>query len=371
MFGSQYMRMSHLFPLCVALAAPLNAQTTAAPAPSAPTAPSATAAARPPAGPFVKAEADAVVAELATQLEDNFVFPDVGKQYAAMLRANLTAGKYASFADADEFAKTVTADLQAVHKDGHLHLRAPHPESGGKRQPIGDLGSQNGITKSGWIADRVAYIAFNLFPGNEVTLNELRKFLEAHKTAKALIIDARGHRGGGLAEMGMMFPYLFSRDTVLLDMDTRRAAFESGAATDDPAFVRAVAAPQGIVRREHFVVPRSDAGMLPHAKVYLLTSKRTGSAGEHLALALKRSHRATLIGESTYGAGHFGGFILLGHGYAAFIPVGRTFDPDTGEGWEGTGVKPDVAVPADKALDEALKLVGVNATAQVALANLR
>jgi enoyl-CoA hydratase/carnithine racemase len=46
----------------------------------------------------------------------------------------------------------------------------------------------------------------------------------------------------------------------------------------------------------------------------------------------------------------------MGNGYAAFIPVGRTFDPDTGESWEGTGVKPDVAVPADKALDEALKL---------------
>jgi C-terminal processing protease CtpA/Prc len=61
----------------------------------------------------------------------------------------------------------------------------------------------------------------------------------------------------------------------------------------------------------------------------------------------------------------------LGHGFSAFIPVGRTFDPDTDKGWEGTGVKPDVEVPADQALDEALKLAGVGKTAELALAQLR
>jgi len=61
----------------------------------------------------------------------------------------------------------------------------------------------------------------------------------------------------------------------------------------------------------------------------------------------------------------------MGNGYAAFIPVGRTFDPDTGESWEGTGVKPDVAVPADKALDEALKLAGAKVTGTAALASLQ
>jgi C-terminal processing protease CtpA/Prc len=61
----------------------------------------------------------------------------------------------------------------------------------------------------------------------------------------------------------------------------------------------------------------------------------------------------------------------MGNAYAAFIPVGRTFDPDTGESWEGTGVAPDVAVPADKALDEALKLAGAGVSGQAALAALK
>jgi C-terminal processing protease CtpA/Prc len=60
----------------------------------------------------------------------------------------------------------------------------------------------------------------------------------------------------------------------------------------------------------------------------------------------------------------------MGSGYAAFVPVGRTFDPDTGQSWEGTGVAPDVPVSADRALDEALKLAGVKVSGEAALASL-
>ena len=82
----------------------------------------------------------------------------------------------------------------------------------------------------------------------------------------------------------------------------------------------------------------------------------TGLIGGSFALALKRTHRATLIGERTAGANHFGGIEPIGAGLAAFIPVGRTYDPDTGKDWEGTGIVPDVEVPADAALDRALAL---------------
>ena len=60
----------------------------------------------------------------------------------------------------------------------------------------------------------------------------------------------------------------------------------------------------------------------------------------------------------------------MGEGYAAFIPAGRTFDPDTGKSWEGTGVAPDIAVPADAALDEALRRAGVSTSGAAALAAL-
>ncbi len=321
---------------------------------------------------FVKAQAEEVVRELAKDLEENFVFPDKAAAYSKMLRANLAAGAYSTFPDGAAFAEKLTTDLQAVHPDRHLKVRAPRKVAAGNEpQRSGPPPGFKMISKSGWLADGVAYIRFEAFPGDEATVSQLKQFLAAHKDAKSLIIDARTHRGGGLREMDVLFPMLFAKPTTLVVMDTRAAVDAREGSPMADASVRKVAGPDGVVRREHFVVPAAAATMLRSAKVYLLTSERTASAGEHLALSLKRTGRATLVGETTRGAGHYGSVADLGHGYQAFIPVGRTFDPDNNQGWEGVGVKPDVAVPADKALDEALKLAGVNKTGEAALAALK
>lgn len=181
-------------------------------------APAAPAAARP-ATPFVRATAEAAVSTLATKLEENFVFPDKGKAYAAMLRANLAAGKYSSFPDAIAFARAVTADLQAVHEDRHLAVRVVPPEvrarakrgDGAGPQPPEDGMNANAVSKSGWIADGVAYIRIEGFPGNDATKSAVRAFLDAHKEAKTLIIDARSHGGGGLDEMDLLFAQLYDK----------------------------------------------------------------------------------------------------------------------------------------------------------------
>ena len=351
--------------ILLALAASVTAAPLVAQAPQ-PAAPQAVAKA-----PFVRAEAEAVVGQLATLLEENFVFPDKARAYAAKLRARLAAGAYASFRDADAFADAVTADLQAVHSDRHLRVVPPRQEASGKVVRRGPPPDFKFISKSGWLADGVAYIRFEAFPGSEPVLAELRSFIARHKDARTLIIDARSHRGGGLAEMDVLFPILFAEETVLVGMDTREAVDKREGTPDNEPGLRRVAGPAGVVRREHYVVPAAAASGLRSAKVYLLTSNRSASAAEHLALSLKRTGRATLIGETTRGAGHYGDVNALPHGFEVFIPVGRTFDPDTNEGWETVGVKPHVEVPADKALDEALKLAGVKVSADAALATLK
>jgi C-terminal processing protease CtpA/Prc len=78
-----------------------------------------------------------------------------------------------------------------------------------------------------------------------------------------------------------------------------------------------------------------------------------------MTLALKHTHRATIVGEPTAGADHYGGEEKIGDRFSAFIPVGRSSDPNTGKDWEGVGIEPDVAVPAEQALTEALVLSGL------------
>ncbi len=361
------MRWPIIFAISPFLAsAPLMAQSAGAERPA------ATPVAAPAKLPFVKADAEVAATDLASALDDFYIYPAPGKAYATMLRSKIASGAYSNFSDPEAFAKTVTADLQAVHADGHLRLQViPRDEQGGGRDLRGFSDSST-VTKAGWIAPGVAYIGFEGFPGNEATLADLREFLSKHRNAKTLIIDERGNRGGGLAEMNLIFAQIFAKPTELVAMDTRQAHEEAhGSPPWEKDFMREIAGPEGVVRRVHDAVPAADAGGLAQAKVYLLVSERTASAGEHLALALKRTHRATLIGEATSGANHFGGMVPMGSGYVAYIPVGRTFDPDTGEDWEGIGVKPDIAVPADQALDKALELAGVKGTGEAALSTLK
>jgi hypothetical protein len=320
--------------------------------------------------PFAASEARSVVATLADTLERDYMLPEAGKAYASALRAKLEAGGYDRFDSAKAFAGAVTADLQAVHTDAHLNLLPPRVGEGGERAAMSDYPTDSTILAKGWLAPGTAYVSFSAFFANQATGDELAAFLREARGAKTLLLDLRRHMGGEFAEMDMIFAQLFAARTALLDMDTREAVFlrHDGAKEEGPTIVR-VAGPAGIVRQRHWAVPAQDAG-LTKTRVYLLTSSRTASVAEHFALALKRTGRATLVGETTRGAGNYGDFATLGFGYSIFVPDGRTYDPGTGQGWEGTGVAPDVAVPAADALAEALRRAGVKVDAAAALAAL-
>ncbi len=297
-----------------------------------------------------------VLSRLADVLERRFADAATARRYAARLREQAARGAYAGLTDPAAFGRAVTADLQAVSPDGHLRLgpkgvrasRPPSPDAPASTRASGPPG----LEEARMIGD-VAYLRFNEFPQGPETGAAARAFLLAHADARAVILDLRPHRGGGQEPMDAILPLFFAQPVTLLRMDTR-----ADAEVDDPIFVAPTMvrqpAPEGIIRRDHIVQPDASATRLRDAPLYVLTSRRTASAAEHLTLGLKRTHRAVIVGETTTGAGRFGGMVDLPHGFSAFVPIGRTYDPDTGLGWEGRGVAPDVAVPADDALATAL-----------------
>jgi hypothetical protein len=317
---------------------------------------------------------------LADLLETGYVIPEIGKRYAAMLRQKVAAGAYKGITDPSDLGQQLTADLLAVSPDRHLRVvpagmlgpndrPQPRPADGTKPQPAAappraPAGPQPmrriAIEDAGWIAKDVAYIRFTGFPDDPDTAAVCDRFMREHATAKAVIIDSRYNGGGGIVQMNAMLPYLYAKPTVLVQMEmVASIAKARGNPFDGDAFIRpASGAAPGIVRTEHHVVPKTDETRLFGAKAFYLVSGRTASAAEHLALAFKHTGRATLIGETTAGANHFGGFESIGGGLAVFLPVGRTIDPATGKDWEGTGILPDVAVAPTLALQEALKRAG-------------
>lgn len=300
-------------------------------------------------------EARATVAELAAKLETGYLDPATGAAYAQTLRANAAAGVYDGFTDTDEFAAAVTEDVRAIYPDGHLRLRNYAPrdaaaQSQEDRPPAFDAPI--------WLEPGVAYANWRVFLGDEASIAAIDALLSDFGDAKALIFDLREHHGGGLDEQDEMFARFFRKPTHLVTMRIRRGKGEMmREAFDGMASMKRKPAENGVDIWEHWATPSGDQKRWPDIPIYLLTSQTTASAAEHFTLSLKRTGRATIIGETTKGAGNFGSGERIGERFYAFIAVGQTVDPSTGKGWDAIGIAPDVAVPAGDALDKALELI--------------
>lgn len=87
-----------------------------------------------------------------------------------------------------------------------------------------------------------------------------------------------------------------------------------------------------------------------HAPLFILVSARTASSAEALAYTLQAAGRATVVGEPTWGAANPGSRQHTRDGFDVFISFETPINPITGSNWEGTGIRPDIAVPQEKAL---------------------
>ena len=308
--------------------------------------------------PLEAGEGRAVAANLADELVSSFVFRDQAEAYAAMLRKNAAAGRYDS-GSRGELAKLLTDDLQAVHKDGHLHIElagaGPGHGGGGGGLP---KNFPPLIQAAKTIAPGIGYIRFSGFFGTDEEMTGVRKWLAENRDAKTLIFDLRNHHGGGLDEQDAIFSYIFATKTPLVRMALSKAVYEQRSPIQSGPTLKFLAEGDKMVAT-HVAVPGEDTP-LRRARIYLLVSNRTASAAEHFSLALKSTGRATLIGEATAGANHFGGPRLLNDHFDVWMPVGRTYDIKTGKDWEGAGISPDISVDPKQALVVALEKAGVS-----------
>ena len=305
-------------------------------------------------------EGQAVAAKLADELVKSFVFRNNAEDYAAMLRKNAAAGRYDQGTRGD-LAKLMTDDLLAVHKDGHLRVMlAPERGAGGGERAGGPPRNWPALIQSAkTIAPGIGYIRFTAFMGRPDERAALNKWLADNRDAKTLIFDLRNHHGGGLEEQDAIFSYLYDRATPLVKMAIAKDVYETRGSPLEGSATLVFAAEGDKMVATHSALPKQNTA-LRRAKVYLLTSNRSASAAEHFALALKTTGRATLIGEATAGANHFGGPTRLTDHFDVWLPVGRTYDIKTGADWEGAGIAPDIAVDPKQALIVALENAGLS-----------
>ena len=282
-----------------------------------------------------------VIDNILKRLNDSYVFPEVAKKMEQTVRARVDKKEYDQITSAKEFAAKLTTDLQAISKDKHLRVRYSHrpiPERPERREPTAEEREQrkrdltwtnHGFSKVERLRGNIGYLEFLNFMDEELGADTVAAAMNFVNGTEALIIDMRNNGGGNPAMVALVCSYLFGPEPVHLN----DLYWREGNRTDE------------------FWTKKEVAGKRYLNKdVYVLTSRRTFSGAEEFSYNLKNLKRATIVGETTGGGAHPGGQFRINEHFGMFVPTGRAISPITKTNWEGTGVTPDVAVPADQAL---------------------
>lgn len=178
-----------------------------------------------------------------------------------------------------------------------------------------------------------------------------------------LILDLRKNGGGGL-DSALPFGESIVTDTVdagyfvtntWASKATRpptAAAFNELPIAQERTTEAFIETLKNSAGRHLVLYPRNDAFK---GKVYILTSNRTASTCEPIVDALKRSGRATIVGENTAGAMLSATIFQVQGKYHLFLPIADYYNADL-QRLDQVGVKPDIEVKADDALDHVLAL---------------
>lgn len=302
------------------------------------------ACATPDPGTLTAAERAAAVARLADSLAAHYVFPERGAEAGAYLRARLAEGAYDGLDEAEAFAARLTADLAGVAQDGHLRVRVREPELAGEADPAAEerwwnermRRSNYGVARVEVLEGNVGVLDLRGFASLEPARPTLAAAMGVLAHADALVVDLRRNGGGDPAAVQFLCSYLFDAPTHLNSLFWRDG---DGGHTE-----------------EFWTLAEVPGRRRPDVPVFVVTSRRTFSGAEEFAYNLRTRERATLVGEVTGGGANPGRTFAISGGLEAFIPTGRAINPVTGTNWEGTGVQPHIAVPADEALDRAVAL---------------
>jgi hypothetical protein len=268
-------------------------------------------------------------------LRKHYVFPETVASVEQKLNDAERRGDYNSLSTLTQLADRLTEDLQRFAGDEHLGvrdvslLRGPPPSAG--PQPGTD---NQGYADSRLLEGNVGYVDLRFFAPAEVAQEAAGRAMAAVATADAIVFDLRNNYGGAPSGVQYLCSYLFADRVHLNSLYWR----------------------QGERTEEFWTLDQVRGRKLPNVPVFVLTSKRTFSGAEEFAYNLQTRKRAMIVGEVTRGGANPGGSFPLAPGLSMNVPTGRAINPVTKTNWEGVGVRPDVPVDEEQALERALAL---------------
>jgi hypothetical protein len=290
-------------------------------------------------------EKEQALTEFMKDFQANYVFPDLATKTDQMLQAHLQAHDYDSITSPQEFVKTVNQQIQEVSPDAHLHLaysERPLDARKAADQPTKDeidrtnrmeRSFNGGFESAERLPGNIGYIEIRGFMSPQAFAKPAQAAMQLVENTNALIFDVRRNGGGWPESVQIICSYLFDKPTHLNDLYYRDGN-----------------------KTFQYWTKRVPGKKYLDKPIYVLVSHRTGSGAEEFAYDLQNLHRATIIGDRTWGGANPGDFFTLTPHIEAFIPKGRAINPYSHANWEGTGVTPDIKVESSQALIKAQEL---------------
>jgi hypothetical protein len=277
-------------------------------------------------------------------LNEFYVFPETAKKMEEALRARQKRGEYDAVNEGEAFAVLLTDHLQEVSHDKHLRVNfvpavlpkgqpGPNPEAEARMRTQMERNNCF-FEKAERLPSNIGLLKFNAFADPTACGPTATAAMNFLGNVDAIIFDLRDNGGGDPKMIAYISTYLFAQPTHLNDLYLRKEDTTT----------------------QYWTLPDVPGKRLSGKPVFVLTSKRTFSGAEEFSYNLKNLKRATIIGETTGGGAHpVSGHRIDDH-FMIGVPFARAVNPISKTNWEGTGVEPDVKVPASEALEVAKKM---------------
>jgi hypothetical protein len=274
---------------------------------------------------------------------DNYIFADKAKMAQDLVRQRVTAGAYNNITTGRALARQLSADLYEATGDKHVNILfsaspLPAPPAGPpdpaiiERMQTSDRKMNYAFKAVERLDGNVGYLRLDGFTDPVLGAATVASAMDFVRNTEILIIDLRENLGGNPAMVAHLASYFFGDQTVHLN--TILWGREQR-------------------RQEFFTDPDVKGAKFGNKPVFVVTSRKTFSAGEEFAYDLQALGRSITIGETTGGGANPGGLAPINDNFAIFVPSGRAVNPVTGTNWEGTGVSPDLPVSQEAALKAA------------------
>jgi carboxyl-terminal processing protease len=251
------------------------------------------------------------------------------------------------------FPMGTEVELKLLRGNDELALKVVIPPPRSRKQPYAE---PKPVT-SARLEHGVGYMKVTILPG--VLGLDVSRAIDAAVAELAecdyLILDLRGHVGGGLGVLRLMSHLTPNKLPIGYTVTRRRA--ESGydkeklrkfdrLPTDLPNMLGIATMALKYVGRDSSVALISEGlgAKRWHGRVAILVNEHTVSAGEMVAAFAAENHLATIVGTETAGRLIPGSGFKVGHGYMLIIPKAEYLTWQ-GRRFEGAGIKPDVEVP--------------------------